>query len=105
MKLVLSDDHDGLEAAVAELLETAWRRCRIHFMRNAVAHVYKGRRKMVAALIRTVFARKSEAEACRQGRTFADRLRKRFPKNGTLMGAADDPVVPHELRDSFTAKS
>jgi putative transposase len=95
VKLVISDDHEGLKAAVTKLLKATWQRCRVHFMRNALVHVPKGQRQMVAALIRTVFAQESEAEARRQWRAVADQLRERFPKIGALMDAAEDEVLAH----------
>jgi putative transposase len=95
VKLVISDDHEGLKAAVTKLLKATWQRCRVHFMRNALVHVPKGQRQMVAALIRTVFAQQDEAEARRQWRAVADQLRERFPKIGALMDAAEDEVLAH----------
>ena len=95
VKLVISDDHEGLKAAVTKLLKATWQRCRVHFMRNALVHVPKGQRQMVAALIRTVFAQESEAEARRQWRAVADQLRERFAKIGALMDAAEDEVLAH----------
>ena len=95
VKLVISDDHEGLKAAVTKLLKATWQRCRVHFMRNALVHVPKGQRQMVAALIRTVFAQESEADARRQWRAVADQLRERFPKIGVLMDAAEDEVLAH----------
>ena len=93
VKLVISDAHEGLKATVAKLLKASWQRCRVHFMRNALAHVPKGQRQMVAALIRTVFAQDSEGEARRQWRAVADQLRERFPKIGALMDEAELDVL------------
>ena len=95
VKLVISDDHEGLKAAVAKLLKATWQRCRVHFMRNVLVHVPKGQRQMVAALIRTVFAQEDDAEARRQWRAVADQLRERFPKIGALMDKAEDEVLAH----------
>jgi putative transposase len=95
VKLVISDDHAGLKAAVAKVLKATWQRCRVHFMRNALAHVPKGQRQMVAALIRTVFAQEDEAQARAQWRAVADQLRERFPKVGALMDTAEDEVLAH----------
>ena len=55
VKLVISDAHEGLKAAAAKVLGATWQRCRVHFMRNALTHVSKGQRLMVAAAIRTAF--------------------------------------------------
>ena len=39
VKLVISDAHEGLKAAAAKVLSATWHRCRVHFMRIALAHV------------------------------------------------------------------
>lgn len=72
VKLVTSDAHEGLKAAIFKVLNATWQRCRVHFMRNAMAHVGKGQRTMVVALLRTVFAQDNEAESRRQWRVVAD---------------------------------
>ncbi|MFJ2450080.1 IS256 family transposase, partial [Pseudomonas protegens] len=95
VKLVISDAHEGLKAAVAKVLKSTWQRCRVHFMRNALAHVGKGQRTMVAALLRTVFAQDNEAEARCQWRTVAEQLRERFPKIAQLMDGCEDEVLAH----------
>ena len=41
-KLVVSDAHQGLKAAIAKVLGATWQRCRVHFMRNALAHAGRG---------------------------------------------------------------
>ena len=57
VQLVISDAHRGLVNAVGAVLQgSAWQRCRVHFMRNALAKVSKGHAEMVAATIRTIFA-------------------------------------------------
>ncbi len=93
VKLVISDAHEGLKAAVAKVLKATWQRCRVHFMRNALAHAPKGQRQMVAALIRTVFAQETEADARRQWRAVADQLRAKLPKIAKLMDEAEADVL------------
>ena len=95
VKLVISDAHEGLKKAAAKVLGATWQRCRVHFMRNALAHAPKGQRQMVAALIRTVFAQETEKEAHRQWRVVADQLRGRFPKLAALMDEAENDVLAH----------
>ena len=56
VKLVISDAHEGLKAAAAKVLNATWQRCKVHFLRNALAHAGKGQRQMVLAAINTVFA-------------------------------------------------
>jgi putative transposase len=95
VKLVISDAHEGLKAAVSRVLKATWQRCRVHFMRNALVHVPKGQRAMVAALLRTVFAQDDEDGAKSQWRSVADQLRERFPKIAALMDAAEHEVLAH----------
>jgi transposase-like protein len=95
VKLVISDSHEGLKKAAAKVLQATWQRCRVHFMRNALAHVGTKQRPMVAAAIRTVFTQESQDAARNEWRAVADRLRERFPKLGALMDEAEDDVLAH----------
>ena len=55
VKLVISDAHEGLKAAVQRVVGATWQRCRVHFMRNALAYVPKTQETVVAAAIRQAF--------------------------------------------------
>ena len=48
-RLVISDAHKGLKAAVTKVLSATRQRCRVHFMRNALAHAGKTQRRIVSA--------------------------------------------------------
>src|SRR4051795_3881460 len=50
VKLVISDAHEGLKAAIRRVMGTSWQRCRVHWMRNALSHVAKTQQSMAAAL-------------------------------------------------------
>jgi putative transposase len=93
VKLVISDAHEGLKAAAAKVLKATWQRCRVHFLRNALAHAGKGQRQMVLALINTVFAQETQEAAISQWRTVADQLRAKFPKLAALMDHAEADVL------------
>jgi len=93
VKLVISDAHEGLKAAAAKVLGATWQRCRVHFMRNALAHVTKGQRLMAAAAIRTAFVQEDHQGAVSQWRQVADSLRKRFAKLAKLMDEAEHDVL------------
>jgi transposase-like protein len=95
VQLVISDAHAGLKKAVAQVLEASWQRCRVHFMRDVLAHVQKRHQSMVAAAIRTTFAQQGGAEARAQWRETADSLRSRFAKVAKMMDAAEDEVLAH----------
>jgi transposase-like protein len=93
VKLVISDSHQGLKAAAARVLHASWQRCRVHFMRNVLAHAGRSHRRLVSAWIATAFA-ETDAEAARkQWRTVADQIRPRVPKLAALMDSAEADVL------------
>src|SRR5579863_9231649 len=93
VKLVISDAHEGLKAAVARVLHASWQRCRVHFMRNVLAHAGKQGRRVVAAFIGTAFVQ-DDAEAARaQWRQVADQLRPKVPKLAAFMDEAEPDVL------------
>ena len=51
VELVISDAHKGLRKAIATVMCASWQRCRVHFMRNALAHVQKRQHLMVVSII------------------------------------------------------
>jgi len=80
VQLVISDAHRGLRSAIeAVLVGAAWQRCRVHFVRNALARVPKASAEMVAATIRTIFAQPTAALVREQVDTVADILAPKFP--------------------------
>jgi transposase-like protein len=93
VKLVVSDAHEGLKHAIAQVLKATWQRCRVHFMRNALAYVPKGQHSMVAAAIRTVFAQPDRDKAGLAWRHVADQLRARHPKLAVMMDEAEPDVL------------
>jgi putative transposase len=95
VKLVISDAHLGLKAAAAKVLKATWQRCRVHFMRNALACANKTQRRMVSATIATVFAQDSGEAAHQQWRAVADQLRTKLPKLGSFMDSAENEVLSY----------
>ena len=75
VKLVISDAHEGIKAAISKILTATWQRCRVHFMRNALAHAGKSGRRVVSAFIATAFAQNDAQAAKQQWRRIADQLR------------------------------
>jgi putative transposase len=93
VKLVVSDAHEGLKAAVAKVLRATWQRCRVHCGRNALAHAGKTQRRIVAAWIGTAYAQEDAPAAHAQWRTVADQLRPKVPRLAALMDAAEEDVL------------
>ena len=63
VKLVVSDAHEGIKAAVSRIFTATWQRCRVHFMRNALAHAGRSGRRVVSAVIATAFAQDDAEQA------------------------------------------
>ena len=94
--LVVSDAHEGLRQAIGAVLHGAsWQRCRVHFLRNALALVPKAAQPLVAATIRTVFAQPTAEAAHQQWRHVADGFRDRFPRLAALLDAAEADVLAY----------
>jgi putative transposase len=93
VKLVISAAHEGLKAAISKVLKTTWQRCKVHFLRNALAYANKGQRQAVLAMINTIFAQDSAEAASAQWRLVSDQLREKFPKLAAMMDAAEQDVL------------
>jgi putative transposase len=93
VKLVIADSHEGLKAAAAKVLKATWQRCKVHFLRNALAHAGKGQRQMVLAMINTVFAQETLDAAIAQWRVVADQLRSKLPKLAAMLDKSEADVL------------
>jgi transposase-like protein len=79
--LVISDAHAGLQAAVRKnFLGASWQRCRIHFMRNILAHVGQREKAMFAAKLKQIWLQPEKSSAMRLARLFIAEYRDRFPE-------------------------
>lgn len=87
VKLVVSDAYEGLKVAVAKVLHASWQRCRVHFLRNVLAHAGRQGRRVVSAFIGTAFAQNDADAARRQWRAVADQLRPKVAKLSAIMDA------------------
>jgi putative transposase len=96
VRLVISDAHEGLKTAIGAVLHGAsWQRCRVHFLRNALALVPKAAQQMVAATIRTVFVQPDADLARATWRHVADGFRGRYPRLAALMDGAEADVLAY----------
>jgi putative transposase len=95
VRLVISDAHEGLKAAVAKVLGATWQRCRVHWMRNALAYVPKAHQTVVAAALRQAFFQPDQAAARQVWRQGADQLRPRWPRLSALMDESEHDVLAY----------
>jgi len=79
-RLVISDAHEGLKAAIRRVMGATWQRCRVHWMRNALAYVPKGQQSMVSASLRQAFLQDTAEKAHQIWRAAADQMRERWPQ-------------------------
>lgn len=81
VRLVVSDAHAGLRAAIGRVLQGAsWQRCRVHAMRNLLSAAHHQHRQVIAALIRTIFAQPDHKAAVAQLRAVVDQLEPIAPQ-------------------------
>ena len=95
VKLVISDAHEGIKAAVSKVMHCTWQRCRVHFMRNVMAHAGKSGRRVVSAFMSAAFAQEDEAAARQQWRRVADQLRPKLPKLAAFLDEAETDVLAY----------
>jgi putative transposase len=95
VKLVVSDAHEGLKAAIRRVMGATWQRCRVHWIRNALAYVPKGQQTMVAAALRQAFLQPDQQAARQTWRHVADQFRPRWPKLAAFLDASEHDVLAY----------
>lgn len=95
VKLVIADDHKGLRAAAGKVFAASQQRCRVHWMRNALAHAAPKQRPAVIAMIKTIFAQEAAEAAHQQWQQVADALREKFPKLADMMDGSREDVLAY----------
>jgi putative transposase len=95
VKLMISDAHEGLKAAVARVLNAAWQPCRVHFMRNMLAYAGRQGRRVVSAFIATAFDQDDAETARAQWRRVANQLRPKLPKLAAYLDEPEADVLAH----------
>jgi transposase-like protein len=94
-KLVISDAHEGLKAAIRRVMGASWQRCRVHWMRNAQSYVGKGQQSMVCAALRQAFIQPDRASASQTLRHTADQFRAKWPKLAAFIDDSETDVLAH----------
>jgi len=94
VRLVVSDLHLGLKEAIEKVfIGASWQRCRVHFLRNALARVPKAKTQMVAAAIRTIFAQPDAKHISQQLDVVADTLSFGFEDVSKLLLDAKEDLL------------
>jgi putative transposase len=95
VKLVISDAHEGIKVAVSKVMHATWQRCRVHFMRNVMAHAGKSGRRVVSAFMSAAFAQDDADAAKTQWRKVADQLRPKLPRLAGILDEAETDVLAY----------
>jgi putative transposase len=94
VRLVISDQHLGLKAAVeAVMVGSAWQRCRVHFMRNVLTRVKRTNTHMVIAAIQTIFAQPDARTVREQFDRIVGTLEGQFPEVATMLTDAKEDLL------------
>jgi putative transposase len=90
---VISNAHENINAAVTKVLCAAWKRYRVHLMRNVLAHAGKSGRKVVSAFIATAFAQNTAESTSTQCCDVADQIRSKVPDLAPITDDAEPGVL------------
>jgi transposase-like protein len=96
VKLIIADDHRGLKAAANKVLGATIQRCRVHFMRNALACVANKGKPIVTAALRTAFDQDTLEASRAQWAKLIQAFQSRHPKLAELMARAEDDVLAYK---------
>ena len=96
VKLVISDAHEGLKSAIAQIFTgAAWQRCWVHFLRNVNGRVSKSQAGMVTEAIKTIFAQPNAAVAHAQLARMAAMLRPKHPEVADMLEESEEDILAY----------
>ena len=94
VRLVVSDAHQGLKAAIAAVFRGAsWQRCRAHFALNLAAKVPKAAQPGVNALLKSIFQQQDSQAVHQQAKQTLEVLEKQFPQAAEVFARAFDDLL------------
>jgi len=94
--LVISDAHQGLQHTIQTVFPgVVCERCRVHCLRNLLSTVPRSAQAMVPALVRTIFARATQADARQPRQAVSEQLHSRFPAAATLLDDAAEDILAY----------
>jgi putative transposase len=96
VRLVVSDDHEGIKAAVAgELPGVEWQRCTVHFERNVLSHIPASEMSEVAENLKAIFKVRRGKTARALAKEFVGLYGKRFPKAISILEAGIEDALTY----------
>ena len=93
IRLCVSDAHEGLKNAIAQVLGAPWQRCCVHFQRDMLGHVAKAHQPLVSGAIRGIFTATSGDEARERLAAVVDQLQAVAPKVARLLEDAEPDLL------------
>jgi len=93
VRLAVSDDHEGLKAAIARVLGCPWQRCAVHFVRDMLYHCRRDQRGLVAAALREIFNAENRDQARERVTHVIARLESLAPKVCRLLEEAEEDLL------------
>jgi putative transposase len=93
VKLCISDCHEGLRAAIGQVLGCPWQRCTVHVLRNMLGHCAKSQQPMISAAIRGIFTASSSEDARERLAEVVERLEPIAPKVAQLILDAEPDLL------------
>ncbi len=93
VRLAISDQHEGLKAAIARVLGCPWQRCTVHFLRDMVMHCRRDQRGLVAAALREIFNAEDRDQARERVTNVLERLAQVAPKVCELLEHAEEDLI------------
>ena len=93
VQLVVSDAHEGLKQAIAQVLGAPWQRCTVHFLRETLGHARREQQPMLAALIRPIFNTDSGEQARELLGGALAALERPLPKVAALLERAEEDLL------------
>jgi putative transposase len=96
VRLVVSDDHEGIKAAIfGELPGAGWQRCVVHFERNVLAHVPASLTADVAEDLKAIFKVKRQKTAEALAQEFVSLYEKSYPKAVAIFEAGIEDALTY----------
>ena len=97
VQLVISDAHEGLKKALRQVFTGAsWQRCRVHFMRNVLAHIPRQNKRAVADAVRMIFNQPDRHSAGLQLHGLAQNMGDLYPQAAKLLLEVEEDILVYK---------